>query len=337
MPIEAPIKELGLFEAFQLISITDKKGLLLLVDEVTASTYKLFFRDGKLIHIDIQERMEEELCKRGFLSREQIEEAGKDNLLIGVVENKLLDESLVETLYTRIATETIYSLFLIKRGHFSFREKDFSYPDYLTLGMKIENIILEAARRMDEISKMEEMLPSRDIILEVSGDVFEMDEIELSPIDWKLISLIDGERTIGDIIEEVGDEFSVLKSLYGMTMTGIITEKKLKIEQISKSEKSRKERSKVYSEIKRLWNKGMHEEGISYIKEMKKKFPEDNMLIYELGFFYLSGGQFKECISEWNSFLTITEDDKKKNEIRDFLEIVKKLHKKLVDREVYFE
>jgi tetratricopeptide (TPR) repeat protein len=242
-------------------------------------------------------------------------------------------------LFKQTAIDALYSLFLIKNGHFSFRETDFEIPDYLTLDIKIENIILEAARRIDEISKMEEILPNTDIVLEVSTELIEKEQIDLFPMDWKLLSLIDGSQTITDLINKIGgDKFAVMKSLYGMTMTGIITERKIAVDEMIKEKKaSVKKNVEKIKKINKLWNKGRYSDGLKELLKLKEMYPEDPRIPYNMGYFYLAEGRFKEAISEWNSYLVLSSDENKKKEIREILDLVKGINKNIVNWEVLIE
>ena len=338
MPIEGPIKELGLFELFQLISLAEKRGVLTISGEDIVKSYVLYFDRGNLASIDFPERLKNEISKRGFLTRGEVIEVADSKFVDYLIENEIIPLSTFKSVFKQTAIDVLYSLFLIKNGHFSFRETDFEIPDYLTLNIKIENIILEAARRIDEISKMEEVLPNTDIVLEVSTDLIEKEQINLSPMDWKLLSLIDGNLTIGALINKIGDKFTVMKSLYGMTMTGIITEKKIPVDDIIKENKTYVggNAAKI-KELTKLWNKGKYTDGIKELFKLKEMYPDDSRIPYNIGYFYLAEGRFKEAISEWNSFLVLSSDENKKKEIRETLDLVTGIHKKIVNWEVLIE
>jgi hypothetical protein len=339
MPIEGPIKELGLFELFQLISLAGKRGVLELNAEDILKSYVLYFDNGILVSIDFPERLKKEVSERGFMKREETIEVADDKFVYYLVENKIIPLRTFKPIFKQAAIDVIYSLFLIKNGHFTFQEKDFQIADYVKLDMKIENIIMEAARRIDEISKMEEILPNTDIVLEVSTDLIEKEKIDLSPMDWQLLSLIDGKLTIRELISKIGDKFAVMKALYGMTMAGIITETKIPVDDIIKKKKTSVEKitDKKMNELTRLWNKGKYTDGLKELFKLKELYPEDARIPYNMGYFYLAEGRFKETISEWNSFLLLSSDEKKKTEIRETLDLVKRIHKSIVNWEVLVE
>lgn len=233
MPIKAPISELSLFDFLQLISLTSKRGMIELINGNSQKKYKLYFEDGKLEYIDLTDRIRNEVIYRELVDKEELNSLDGYSLIEFIIERKLMSINTFKIFYEKIALEILYSLFTIDSGQIILRECDFSVPYSCNLGMKVENIILEAARRIDEISKMKEVIPSREIILEVSSDIKNMDLIDLNPMEWEIISLIDGEKTINDIIREIKNELEVFKLLYGLIMTGIITEKRIEINNIA--------------------------------------------------------------------------------------------------------
>jgi hypothetical protein len=233
MPVRAPISELSLFDFLQLIALTSKRGMIKLINENNQKKYKLYFENGKLEYIDLTDRIKNEIINRELGDKEKINSLDGINLIEYVIERKLMSINTFKIFYEKIAKGVLYSLFTIESGQIIFKECDFSVPYSCSLGMKVEKIILEAARRIDEISRMKEVIPSREIILEVSSDIKNMDLIDLNPTEWEIISLIDGEKTINDIIKEIKNELEVFKLLYGLIMTGIITEKRIEINNIA--------------------------------------------------------------------------------------------------------
>jgi tetratricopeptide (TPR) repeat protein len=91
------------------------------------------------------------------------------------------------------------------------------------------------------------------------------------------------------------------------------------------------------NELTRLWNKGKYTDGLKELFKLKELYPEDARIPYNMGYFYLAEGRFKETISEWNSFLLLSSDEKKKTEIRETLDLVKRIHKSIVNWEVLVE
>jgi len=57
-------------------------------------------------------------------------------------------------------------------------------------------LILEASRRIDELSVLKEFIPSDNLVFQMSGKVQNKEEIKLNANEWRILSLVDGTRTL---------------------------------------------------------------------------------------------------------------------------------------------
>lgn len=93
-----------------------------------------------------------------------------------------------------------------------------------TIGQPIQFIILEAARRVDEWQRIEKVIPSLDIkvkIVEVPDAGIE--NINLRPEEWKVLSFVDSQTTIKDIAHRANlGEFDTAKILFGLVSSGLV-------------------------------------------------------------------------------------------------------------------
>jgi len=87
-------------------------------------------------------------------------------------------------------------------------------------------LILEASRRIDELSVLQKYIPSDRIVFKMSGKMQSKEEIKLNANEWRILSLIDGTRTVRRIIDESGyDEFAVYKIFFSVISSGLIEQK----------------------------------------------------------------------------------------------------------------
>lgn len=117
-------------------------------------------------------------------------------------------------------TDAINILLTWDEGTFKFIPGE--KTDRETINLPVQNVILEAARQIDEWKKMEDIIPS----IEVRVDFVEepdISDIELHPTEWKALSIINGRRTVKDIAEELDMKtFELAKVLYGLIQSGLI-------------------------------------------------------------------------------------------------------------------
>ncbi|MBI5207629.1 MAG: DUF4388 domain-containing protein [Candidatus Firestonebacteria bacterium] len=137
----------------------------------------------------------------------------------------------VHALYNNLkGEEAAYSLFHWNQGNFKFENNIPSPSETITVNWM--NLIMEGARHVDELEKIKTKIPSLNIIYEVAEDINkENSNINLSPKEWNVLSLIDGNRTCRDIIEKTGyGELETLKVMYELLSASLIIKRKLKVE-----------------------------------------------------------------------------------------------------------
>jgi len=88
----------------------------------------------------------------------------------------------------------------------------------------IMHLVLEAARQIDEWEDIQKLIPALDMVLTIeetppSGT----EDIQLQPLEWKVLATVDGTRPITQIIKDshLGD-FEACKVLYGLLSSGLL-------------------------------------------------------------------------------------------------------------------
>lgn len=117
------------------------------------------------------------------------------------------------------AIDTILSW---KRGRFIFNQSEESFEH--TVDTPIQQVILEAARRIDEQNKLQKLIPSVDVVVKIVEvpDVG-VEKINLRPEEWKILAFIDGSLTIREIAQRVNiSEFEASRVLYGLISSGLV-------------------------------------------------------------------------------------------------------------------
>lgn len=120
--------------------------------------------------------------------------------------------------------EIIYSMFEIDNGEYEFIEGEIPLDEVITLRMSMGNLIYEGSKRIKNWTRIRTEMPDTDSVLKLSDDPFSLfQDIELSPQDKKILGLVDGARTIKEIIEHSWmGSFEALKILYVLWSTGIV-------------------------------------------------------------------------------------------------------------------
>jgi uncharacterized protein DUF4388 len=127
-----------------------------------------------------------------------------------------------------IGEEAIYSLAIWNQGEFQFSPGE--EPDRQTITKSNTNLLMEAARRLDEWRVLSKKIPSVEFIPELLARENRHEQVTLNPQEWMLITRIDGRRSIAEIGRALNmSSFDVAKVLYGM-ITGELVQLKKKIE-----------------------------------------------------------------------------------------------------------
>ena len=125
-----------------------------------------------------------------------------------------------------VGEEAIYSLAIWNQGEFQFSPGE--EPDRQTITKSNTNLLMEAARRLDEWRVLSKKIPSVEYVPELLARENRHEQVTLNPHEWMLITKIDGHRSISDIGRALNtSSFEVAKILYGM-ITGELVQLKKK-------------------------------------------------------------------------------------------------------------
>ena len=125
-----------------------------------------------------------------------------------------------------IGEEAIYSLAIWNHGEFQFSPGEDS--DRQTITKSNTNLLMEAARRLDEWRVLSKKIPSVEYVPELLARDNRHEQVTLNPQEWMLITKINGHRSIVEIGRALNlSSFDVAKILYGM-ITGELVQLKKK-------------------------------------------------------------------------------------------------------------
>jgi tetratricopeptide (TPR) repeat protein len=229
MAIKGSLKEASLADVCQLLAMGQKTGCLSVTDRSRFG--RIYFDRGRITHASIvnrRDRLGDLLVRDGLLTPQQVRKALElqdqdPERRFGEI---LLEESWITPTqfeqYLRIQTEeAVYTLFTWSQGSFFF-EVDQPPPEQeLELSLNPESLLLEGARRVDEWSLIEKKIPSLDLLFEVERGRIDAAEVELTPEQERILPLLDGTRTVQDLVDQTGlGEFELGKALYGLLQAG---------------------------------------------------------------------------------------------------------------------
>jgi hypothetical protein len=232
MTIQSSIKDLGLFDLFQLLHINKKTGRLMVTDGPDGKEAQVIFQNGDtcfaVIHDRVPKSIETLLVDWGVIGESslgRIEKALRryPTLMDCLEGEQIASRGHLENFLSNCIRECVYEIFKWDRGDCRFIEEEIDQRRDIVVPLNTENLILEGARRIDEWSNIGGKVPSRHSIFKLSSDAQQSQRLNLKPREWEILSLIDGTRSVKDVNDSVGgDLFSTSKLIYGLVVMGVI-------------------------------------------------------------------------------------------------------------------
>jgi hypothetical protein len=115
----------------------------------------------------------------------------------------------------------VYEMAIWSEGEFAFNPGE--EATQVTVRKSNANLMMEAARRLDEWRVLSRRIPSLDLIPYFPEGGRGHDQVTLSPQEWILVTRIDGGRSIDAIAKLLRwAAFDVSKLLFGMITSGLV-------------------------------------------------------------------------------------------------------------------
>ena len=236
MAIEGPLRELSIHDVFQLLDLSRKTGTLRVESDLRNNAGTIYFREGSIVYAEIRSNphlLGELLVRTGRVSRAELEEArelqrrqgdspriGEILITLGAITTRDLHR------HVRLQVEeVVFEVTNWTEGHFSFIEGQLDgVPPDGAVRIRVEALLMEGARRIDEWSRIEKRVPHLGIVpaLAPSAEGTE-GQLDLLPPEWEVLALIDGARDVRTIASELArSDFDVAKTLFGLESAGVI-------------------------------------------------------------------------------------------------------------------
>jgi uncharacterized protein DUF4388 len=117
--------------------------------------------------------------------------------------------------------EAVYALAIWNQGDFKFEPAPPS--EVRTISKSNTNLLMEAARRLDEWRVLSKKIPSVELVPQFVVQESREGQINLNTSEWLILSKIDGQRSVKTIAQASGlSVFDASKILYGLIATGLI-------------------------------------------------------------------------------------------------------------------
>ena len=190
----------------------------------------LYFQDGALVYAGSNReefRLGSILLRKKKITPEQraridelmLREGGRFGEL-AMQEDVLTEEQLRDFLKIQVS-EIVYDAFVWHGGAFSFTHET-TLPSYaVTIAIDLPNLIMEGARRIEEWEQCLRLLPDKNVVFRVVSTPRD-EKITLTVDEWKILFLINGQRTLEELCADTEEPLSIYRVVYGLYANKLI-------------------------------------------------------------------------------------------------------------------
>lgn len=235
MALEGPLKEFHIQDVFQLLDLGRKTGVLRITSELRQTAGTVSFERGGVVAATLgkdPQPIGARLVRLGKISAPQLEQAraaqqsgdarrlGDILVANGGITRRELDRQLKAQV-----EEAIFDLLGWSEGYFRFEDGAPSDAIVETpVRIPTEGLLMEAARQMDEWSRIEDKVPHLRVIPRLPATEGAANgRLELAPMEWEVLAAVDGQRDLHGLAAALGrSEFDIARTAYALASAGVI-------------------------------------------------------------------------------------------------------------------
>ncbi len=228
MRLEGTLDAFSLPDIFQLLSYTKKTGTLHLRRQGVHGAVHL--REGQVTGARsdvVRQALGRRLVGAGLVDDEALASAVEllvDDPTAGLgrtlVEGGHLDAATARTVAAEQATDAVFDLMRWTEGAFTF-VVDEPDPDDLGAALPVETVVEEGQRRLATWPALTAAVPARDAVVCLAPTPAEPPV--LSRDEWQLLSVVDGRRSVGDLVTLTGrGDYATVGALAGLVERGLL-------------------------------------------------------------------------------------------------------------------
>ncbi|PLX39938.1 MAG: hypothetical protein C0608_10375 [Deltaproteobacteria bacterium] len=245
MSFEGSLESFAIAEIFQLIATQAKTGVLEISSEDGVSVVR--FVKGDLFDAMPAKKAPDDfigtmLVKAGYITPKQLEYAlsmqEKNLRRLGdtLIRMGAIRTSEFQNILTLQRRELAFRLLRTKRGNYKFTQMEVDFEEGVDTLINVSAILMEGSRQIDEWPGVFARIPSDKLILRKVKSLSEDERAELGEEILRILGLVDGERTVREIINRsrMGefDAWDTLARFYDDGVIDIVRQDKVKKERI---------------------------------------------------------------------------------------------------------
>src|SRR5918994_443756 len=228
--LKGTLDDFTLPDIFRLMSLAKKTGRM----DVSrgAGSGRVFFNEGDVYYAESslsREPLGQKLIRARALTESQLNKALDMHSQTGervgdiLIESGMVTSDQIEDAVAQQIEDAVFDLLRWDLGEFTW-EAGAELEVEVPISVSVENLIMEASRRLDELEVIQRKIPGEHAVLMMAPAPPEgAAEINITPEEWRALVLVDGSRTVGEIGRTIGkDDFETMKILYGLLSAGLV-------------------------------------------------------------------------------------------------------------------
>jgi tetratricopeptide (TPR) repeat protein len=306
MAIEGALQDVALADICQLLAMGMKTGCLSLTDR--SNFGYVYFERGRVIYASVlnrPDRLGELLVRNSVISRVQLaaameKQAQDRGARLGelLVRTGALTHEQLQRYISLQIEEAVYHLFTWSQGSFHFDPDQKPDEGVILVNISAESLLMEGARRVDEWGMLQKKIPSMDLVFAMEKDPDETAEVELTKHQKKLMPLIDGHRTVEELVHESGMvEFEVAKALYGLIQAGFVARAGQR--DAAATPGTGTEAAQHLSLGVAFYRSGMMEDAIREFEAVLEQDPKHPRALFRLGLIAFRSGRLNDALEHF--------------------------------------
>jgi tetratricopeptide (TPR) repeat protein len=362
--IEGPLEELSIQDVLQLLELAHKTGVLTVRSDRLNDEAIVHFSKGAIVFAVRRRstrRLGQLLIRAGKLTQRELDRALEiqrsdptRRLAEILLEMGSIGEEELERQLRFQMEETIYEIMAWEEGYFKFEERNEIGEQRLLARVRVESLLMEGARRIDEWTRLESKVPSPEAIPILAPTNDSGTPLDLKSDEWEVLAEVDGERDVRQLAADLGrSEFDVAKIIYGLVSTGVVhvNEQHSRVPEM--------QLKKACDEVEALLSSGKMDEAQKMASDLETAYPDRVELAllagrtllgqsrmraateafsravtldplsaeahYRLGFAAIQTGELERATKAWDTFMRLSPNGEPRQLVNNALGAVRTL------------
>jgi hypothetical protein len=232
MALKGNLREFSFIQLLNLINLAKKAGALYIEGPVEVS--KVIFREGKIAYALVGQDtpdLLQILVKENLITPSQqrfvsarYKGVSDTEMGIDLMNSGYLTQDQIFSGISAYLTDIIRQLFTWSDGFFRFETGEMTPIDKIPVRLELENLIIEGARKSQELEELKGEIPSLEMALKFADRPgSNIRNVNLSVEEWRVVSYVNPKNTIQQIASATKlNDLEIRRVVYALLQAGLV-------------------------------------------------------------------------------------------------------------------